>query len=622
MNYQELAESILKHIGGEKNVNQLIHCATRLRFVLKDESKVHVEEIKALQGVIGVVNSGGQFQIIIGNDVISVYDPLMKLCKLDQGKKGHEKGKKGIGERLIETVSSIFMPLLPVITAAGMLKAVLALLIVTKLIDASSQSYQIISFMADAAFYFLPPILAASAAKRFGCDMFLAIMIGGILLHPNFVNMVAASKESGEAIRLFMIPFYNASYSSTVLPIILSIWVMSYVERFAKKISPKMVSYFTVPLITILVTGTLALSILGPIGFIAGVYIADTVKLIDQYCGWLIPMLVGAFMPLMIMTGTHYSILPIGVNNVMTMGYDTIVGPGTMMANFAVGASALAVGFKSKKEKLKSLGFTTGATAVCGITEPALFGMVLRNKKLLIATIIGGAAGGLFAGLFGVRRFALGNPGLLTIPVYIGGEGISNFVYACIGCAIAFVITFILSYLWHKDDQDETNEEAIESKAELTFTGEKGLTVYAPVNGTAIPLTSVNDPVFKEGVMGKGGAIIPSDGHFVSPVSGTVKMVFETKHAIGIVSDNGSEILLHVGLDTVKLEGKYFNALVKTGDRVEVGTPILDVDIEQVKAEGYDVVTPVIITNSIQYGSVISVEDGSIHAKETFIKAL
>ncbi|MBS5064064.1 MAG: beta-glucoside-specific PTS transporter subunit IIABC [Hungatella hathewayi] len=623
MDYQELANLILQNVGGRENVTQLIHCATRLRFVLKDEKKADAEAVKGLKGVIGVVSSGGQFQVIIGNDVVSVYTPLMKMCNLGDSSQKSGNKDKNIGERVIKTISSIFLPVLPAVTAAGMLKAVLALLITFHMVDTGSQSYQIISFMADAAFYFLPVLLAGASAKVFGCDMFLAMMVGGILLHPNFVNMVAQSKETGEAIRFFFIPVYNASYSSSVLPIILSVWLMSYIERLAHRISPKPIKFFTVPLLTVLVTATIALSVLGPMGFIIGNLLADGVRLLDQNCGWLIPMLIGGFIPLMIVSGTHYSIMPIGVNNIMTMGYDTVVGPGAMVSNFAVGAAAFAVAFKSKKLTLKELGFSTGVTAVCGITEPAMFGIILRYKKALYASMAGGAIGGLFMGIFGVRRFATGSPGLLTLPVYIGGDGLSNFIYACIGCVIAFAVTFVIAFAGHKDDGEEEKEtNSAPAEPAKMEDGVGTFTLCAPVSGTAVPLKSVNDSVFSEEILGKGGAIIPDDGHFVSPVRGTVAMVCDSKHAIGIQADNGSEILIHVGLDTVKLEGKYFTQLVKSGDHVEVGTPILDVEIEKIKEEGYDIVTPVIISNSVDYGSVISIEEGSISAKEAFIKAI
>ena len=434
MNYQELSNKIIELVGGKDNIASLAHCATRLRFNLKDESKADTEKLKATSGIMGVVQSGGQYQIIIGSDVAKVYGPIMEACGDNLSNDGEKKEKKGLVSAFLDMISSIFAPVLPAITAAGMLKAVLALLVAFNLVDTASSSYQVINFMGDAAFYFMPMFLTVSATKKFKCNAYLAILIAGILLHPNFVNMVNASKETGEAISLFFIPIYNATYSSSVVPIILSVWVMSHVEKFADKISPKAIKYFTVPLITALITGTLSLAILGPIGYVVGNLIAQGIVLLDQYLGWLLPMVLGAIFPLLVMTGTHYGLIPVGANNIMTVGYDSMIGPGNLASNIAQGGSALGVAFKSKKAEVKELGVSSGITAVCGITEPALYGINMRYKSALLSAIVGGAAGGLFIGIFHVSRFATGSPGLMTLPVYIGGEQpIMNLVYACIG---------------------------------------------------------------------------------------------------------------------------------------------------------------------------------------------
>ena len=331
MNYQELSNKIIELIGGKDNIASLAHCATRLRFNLKDESKADTEKLKATSGIMGVVQSGGQYQIIIGSDVAKVYGPILEACGDNLSNDGEKKEKKGLVSAFLDMISSIFAPVLPAITAAGMLKAVLALLVAFNLVDTASSSYQVINFMGDAAFYFMPMFLAVSAAKKFKCNAYLAILIAGILLHPNFVNMVNASKETGEAISLFFIPIYNATYSSSVVPIILSVWVMSHVEKFADKISPKAIKYFTVPLITALITGTLSLAILGPIGYVVGNLIAQGIVLLDQYLGWLLPMVLGAIFPLLVMTGTHYGLIPVGANNIMTVGYDSMIGQVTWL---------------------------------------------------------------------------------------------------------------------------------------------------------------------------------------------------------------------------------------------------------------------------------------------------
>lgn len=634
MNYQELAAKILKLVGGKDNVSGLTHCATRLRFNLVDESKADTETLKNTPGVLGVVKSGGQYQIVIGNDVNHVYKPIAEACNL-AGKEGNAKAapeeKKSIGARLIDTITGIFTPILPAITAAGMLKAVLSILTAFHLLSTDSSTYQVISFMADAAFYFLPILLANSAAKKFNCNPYLAMMIGGILLHPNFVSMVAASQESGQAITLFMIPIYNASYSSSVIPIILSVWFMSFVEPIADKISPKAIKFFTKPLITILVAGAVALWVLGPVGYVIASWIADGVNLLNTYVSWLVPLVLGGIFPLLVMTGTHYGIIPIGINNRMTTGYDTIVYPANLASNIAQGAATFAVGFKTKSSQVRELAISAGITAVCGITEPALYGINMRFKTPLISACIGGATGGLYVGLLHVKNYAGGSPGLMTLPGYIGGSGFRDLIHACIGAAIAFAVSFVVSFILYKDKstaavaETEASAAKPESNADAKTaetSAKAAVNVGAPVSGELIPMNQVNDPTFAQEIMGKGAAIIPEEDVFVSPVNGTVQMVFDTKHAIGFVSDEGAEVLIHVGLDTVNLKGKYFEALVKNGDKVSIGTPVLKADLKQIKKEGYDTVTPVIITNSMEYANVIAGEAGHIEKTKTMMKVI
>lgn len=599
MNYKEISNKVIEAVGGVSNINSLTHCATRLRFNLKDDSIANKEALEKIPEVMGVAIGGGQYQVIIGSEVRHIYNEISPQLTPNKETKENSQQKKGLGTRFIEMISSIFTPILPAITASGMIKAVLALFVAFKWVDNTGQTYQIINFIADAGFYFLPILLANSAAKKFKCNPYLAMMVGGVLLHPTFIAMVATAKESGEAIKFTMLPVYNANYASSVVPIILAIWLMSYVEKFADKYSPKMIKFFTVPLITILVTSIITLIVLGPIGFIIGNGIASGITFLDEHVSWLVPMLLGGFFPLLVLTGTHYGIIPIGANNIMSLGSDAMVGPGNLASNIAQGGAAFAVGLKSKDKTIKELGISSGITAICGITEPALFGINVRFKTPLYASMIGGAVGGLFVGIFRVRRFATGSPGLMTLPVYIGEDGFSNLLFACIGSLIAFVVAFIISYILFKDDNSiekelDNLETNIDNESVQVYSDTK---IYAPVSGKIMSLSEVNDGVFSSGVMGKGIAIVPSDGHFVSPVKGIVEMVFDTKHAIGLKTDTGLEILIHIGLDTVKLEGKPFNVLVKTGDKVDVGMPLVNVNLNEVKSNGLEITTPIIFTN-------------------------
>lgn len=457
MNYEELSKVILEKVGGKDNIANATHCATRLRLNLKDESIADTEGLKATQGIVGVVSKGGQYQVIIGAEVLQVYQKLVKLLpENEKAAASAPAGKKGsVADKLIDTVSGIFTPILPALTAAGMIKAVLALLVAFKLVDSSSNTYQVINFMGDATFYFLPILLANSAAKKFGCNPYLAMMLGGILIHPNFIALIATAKETEVALTVFGLPIYNATYSSTVIPILLGVFLMSKVEPLADKISPKAIKFFTVPLITMFVVGIATLCVLGPIGYIVSNIMANALKALNSVAGWLVPTIIGVFLPFLVMTGTHHALTPIGINNRMTIGYDTFIYPGQLASNIAQGAAALAVSIKTKDLELKQLSSATGITAVCGITEPVLFGVTMKIKTNLIAAMAGGGVGGFFMGLMNTKNYSGGSPGLLTLPSYIGLDApMSNFYYACIGAAIAFVVSFVVSFLLFKDNRE------------------------------------------------------------------------------------------------------------------------------------------------------------------------
>lgn len=456
-----MAKTMLDLVGGADNVKNVAHCATRLRFVLKDESKADTDTIKKTEGVLGVAQAGGQYQIIIGPEVSQVFEKMEKILpeksdsRLVDAKEDEVKNQKWF-DKFISTITGIFTPILPPLTAAGMLKAVLAILVAFSLVSKDSSTYKVIDFMADATFYFLPIMLGSSAAKKFGTSQMLAMMLGGMLLHPNFVNMVAAAKEAGTMNTIFGLPIYNATYSSTVIPIILGVWLMSKIEPWADRISPKAVKFFTAPLITMMITGIVTLTVLGPVGYVIGNALAKVVNTIGETVPWLMSTLLGGLLPFLVMTGTHHAITPIGINNRLTIGYDTVVYPGQLASNIAQGAAALAMSLKTKNPQKKQLASATGITAVCGITEPVLFGVTMKNKTNMISAMIGGAVGGFFMGLVGTKNFSGGSPGLLTLPSYISPDyPMSNFFFAIAGAAIAFAVAFILNFILYKDDPSE-----------------------------------------------------------------------------------------------------------------------------------------------------------------------
>ena len=620
MNYENLAKQILKNVGGQENVSNLTHCATRLRFNLRDLSKTNTEAIKKIKGVMGVVDKGAQYQVIIGSDVSSVYKEILKLGDFKNSNSQNDGEKKGF-DKIFDIIAGTFTPILPPLTAAGMLKAVLVLLTTFGLMSKESQTYYILSFMADAIFFLFPVALGYTAAVKFKCNPFMGMLMGGIMIHPNWTALVNAK----EAVTLFGLPVKLVSYTSSVIPIILVVWVMSYVENFADKISPKPIKFFSKPLITILVMGPLALIALGPIGSILGEGLANVVTAINNVAPWSIPMIIGGASPLLVLVGMHYAFFPISFNDLALKGSENVLGPGMLVSNIAQGGAVLCVSLKAKNKDLKQLAGSAGLTALLGITEPAMYGVTMKLKKPLIAVCSGGALAGLYIGLMGVVRYSSGSPGLASIAIFIG-ENPMNIVHALIGCAIAFISAFVLTWIIGFKDpvnedeevEDEILEEVAVDKAPLM----NKITISSPLNGEIVPLTEVKDETFASEMMGKGIAINPKEGKVVSPINGTVQMIFKTKHAIGLKSEDGAEILIHIGMDTVQLDGKHFTAHVKDGDKVKVGDTLVEFDMDAIKKEGYELVTPVIITNTIDYLEIVPKEIKSVNAGEDIITIL
>ncbi|GCF94846.1 PTS beta-glucoside transporter subunit EIIBCA [Enterococcus florum] len=614
MDYQSLAKDILKNVGGNENVNGLAHCATRLRFNLKDDRKANEAALKNLIGVVGVVNKGGQYQVIIGNEVKEVYQALNRLGKFSEGSSSEKAENKGIISKVLDVIAGIFVPIVPALTGAGMLKALLALLSMLGWVSVESQTYQILNFIGDAAFYFLPVLLASSAAKKFNCNQYIAITLGGILLHPTFTTMIAGAREAGSSLELFGLPVTLANYGSSVIPIILAIWFMSYIEPIADRVMPKAIRLFMSPLTTLIIVAPVTLIVIGPLGTLLGTGLGNFINFVEQYASWLVPTLVGTFTPLLVMTGMHYGLIPIGINLLATTGYDTVAGPGMMVSNIAQGGAALAVAFKTKNLSIRQLSISTGISAIAGITEPALYGINLRFKKPLIAAMIGGGVAGLFLGIMNVGRYAQVAPGLFALPSFFGERGFANFLYAVIGCVIAFVVAFAAELILGIEESDESVSK--EQKADKHI-GPDQLT--APIAGKVIPLTDVNDPVFSSGALGKGFGIIPSEGKIYAPVDGTISAVFDSNHAIGIESEQGAEILIHVGIDTVSLNGEGFTSHVAMGQKVKKGELLLEVDLAKIAEKQLDNVTMLVVTNSDAYQNITIEKSGSVTVGEELL---
>ena len=617
MNYSTLAEKIIEDIGGKKNIVGLTHCATRLRFNLKDTSLVNEERLKKTNGIMGIAKQGGQFQVIIGSDVDKVCKEILNKSNIGESSIADSKREKAT---VLDTISGIFTPILPAITGAGMFKALLVLLTSLNIISGDSQTYYIFNVIADAAFYFLPVLVAVTASQKFKANMFLSLAIVGILLHPNFAALVTL----GEPVKFIGLPLTLASYGSTVLPSILAVWLLSYVERFADRVSPKSVKFFTKPLITILIVAPITLIVIGPIGVICGDYLANIFNWMTINLGWVAIPIMAVMGPFIVMTGMHHGFTPMTVATFAKNGYDPLGFPATLCSNISQSGSALAVAFKTKNKDLKQLASSAGLTALFGVTEPAMFGVNLKLKKPLVGAMIGSGVAGIYAGISLLKAYANATPGLASLAMFIGGEGYRNLINAVITLVIALVVSFVATLIIGFEDipnEDESENDKVEKKVEAECLN-KIINIKSPVEGDVIKLSEVNDITFAEGIMGKGIAVKPTVGKVVSPVNGTISAIFNTKHAIGITSDDGVEILIHVGIDTVQLEGNHFKSYVENGDKVSVNDLLVEFDIEEIEKAGYETVTPVIVTNTSEYLDIVPKEVSKINMGEDIISVI
>lgn len=601
--YNKLAKDIVKDIGGKENVSNVYHCQTRLRFHLKDDTKADRESLKQLNGVVQIVEKGGVFQVVIGTNVADVFEEIAKFVDdsaIEDTSSDKSIEKENIGNRIIDFVSGTFQPLIPALSGAGMVKAVLALLVVFNLITVKSQTYIVLNMFADTVFAFLPILLAASEARKLKCNSILAMGIAAMMLNPTWTQLVTA----GKPVHLFdIIPLGLTNYTYSVIPIILIIFVQSYVEKYLHRIIPESVELVFVPMLVFLIMGILAFSVLGPIGSYLGNYLAAFFTFLSTNASWAPSVIVGGFLPIMVMFGLHNAVAPLGIMQMASKGFDSIFGPGCVCSNMAQATAGAIVAWRTKDPKIKQIATSGSITAYMGITEPILYGVSLPKKYPLVATMIGGGFGGLYAGLTHTHRFATGSSGLPAILLYIGNNTVSFLINIVIAIIISVVITGILTYILSLKF-----EKGVDSK-EIT-TG--AITIKSPVKGEVLPLSEAKDDVFSSGALGKGVVIHPSEGKIYASVSGTVSTLFPTKHAIGIISDSGVEVLIHIGIDTVDLNGKFYESFVKQGDHVTTGDLLIKCDLDGIKNAGYFTDTMVIITNTDKYSDIKVDESKSI----------
>ncbi|HEM5121384.1 TPA: PTS glucose transporter subunit IIA [Streptococcus suis] len=595
MKYKNTALAILEAVGGEKNVLRATHCVTRLRLELKDENIVSDERVKSISGVLGIMKKNGQYQIILGNDVANYYKEFTALGKFDSDSVQQVK-KANVLEQVIEYIAGSMTPLIPAMLGGGMIKVLVIVLPMLGLLKADSQSISFLAFFGDAPYHFMPIFLAYSASQKLKVTPALAMSVAGILLHPNFVQMVS----TGDPLHFLGAPVTPASYGSSVIPILIMVWLMKYIEAVFNKVTPAVTKSFLQPTLVLLVSGFIALVLVGPLGVIVGEGLSQLVEQMYGVAGWLTLAVLGAIMPFIVMTGMHWAFAPIFLAASIATP-DVLILPAMLGSNLAQGAASMAVAFKSKNSNTKQIAFAAGFSALfAGVTEPALYGVTLKYKKPLYAAMIGGGLAGLFVGLTGVKAYLFAVPSLIALPQFIYSEAASNITNAMIAAAISIIVTFILAYFLGIDEEKSTvNLE----KVAPGISSRKN--VFSPLSGQILPLEKVNDATFSKKMLGEGVAIIPKDGKVYAPFDGAVTSLFPTKHAIGLTSDEGVELLIHFGLETVELKGRGFVSHVSDGEKVEKGQLMLEVDVEMLVAEGYDIVTPIVVTNTQEYLDVL-----------------
>ncbi|EAE7487624.1 PTS beta-glucoside transporter subunit IIBCA [Listeria monocytogenes] len=604
MNNSDLAKEVVKLVGGKENILSVIHCVTQLRFKLRDENLAETEKIKALKGVMTVVKSGGQYQVVIGDQVSYVYDEVIRVLGIkpdDAPQDNPEQEHKSIFNKFVELISGIFMPVLGLLAASGILKGFLTAAVTMGLINTSAGVYEVLYAASDALFYFMPIILGFSAGKVFKTNQYLSAAVGAALVYPTLVDMYS----NGAHLTFLHIPVILMNYTMSVIPVILAIYFMSKLEKVLVKFIPKSLQLIFVPLLLLLIVVPVSLIIIGPVSTYASQLLAKGA--LGLYS--LSPMIAGFFLAgvwqVAVMFGLHWAFIPIFINNISVLGYDPINAM-LYCTVFAQTGAVMAVMLKTRNQELRSLSITATISGFLGITEPAIYGVNLPYKKPFIMACVGSAFGGAIAGMSAAKMFGgFASGGIFGIPMFINPDGIGwDFWGFLISLVIAFSVALILTYFF--GFKDKVEEVVIQ-------TGEKATldeTIYSPLQGELIALNDVKDEVFSAGIMGAGVAILPASGEIRAPFDGTVLSVFQTKHAIGLISKQGVELLIHVGLDTVNLNGQFFDIEVSESEEIKKGDLLGTFELDTIKKAGYDITTPIIVTNSATLADVITVNLG------------
>lgn len=629
--YKETATQVVEAIGGKENVNNAWHCVTRLRFNLNDKNVIDVNKVKKIPGVMGAQFSGDQFQVIIGNTVGDVFEEVEAIVGGGSSSAASSNSDEGLVSKLFDIISGIFTPLIGALAGTGLLKGFLALSVIVGLTSQDSTTYKAMWGLADSVLYFLPFLLAVSTARKFKTNEYLALALAGAMMYPTYLNAAQQALavslgtpgvEAPAAWNMFGIPLPLVSYSSSVLPIIFAVVLLKYVLNWVKKWMPKSLTMMFTPMFALLITFPIAMLVIGPLGTYAGNIVGDGIAWLFATAGPLAGLVLGATFPLLVITGMHYSLLPVSMVNFAKNGYENTVGPINALTNVAQSGAAFAVALRTKSSSMRQIAISSGISASIGITEPAMYGVNLKLKRPFYAALAGGGIAGAFGVFMNIRSFGGGGmPGLFSIPGYINAEDGMNVIWfvssLAISWGVAFVLTLVLGFKEELDEEivEETPAEKIAAVDPI----EKNR-IFAPVNGQIVPLRDVKDETFAQELVGKGLAILPTEKEIYAPISGTVKIFPESKHAIGILGDNGVEVLVHIGIDTVELGGEGFNIDLAVDSHIAKGQLLGTVDFDALKAKNVDTTTMVIVTNTMDYTDVSPAqEDGVIFKEEELI---
>lgn len=603
--YESLAKDIIQNVGGQDNIVSLTHCVTRLRFQLKDESLAHDDILKNMDGVVTVMKTAGQYQVVIGNHVPDVYADVCKVAGISGEQSSQVNKKMPLKDRVLDLISGIMMPSIGLLCACGMIKGLNIILVATGLLAMDGGMFILLNAVGDSMFFFFPVVLGYNTAKKLNMSPFTGLIIGAALCHPTI---------NGVDINLFGY-VVNATYTSSVLPVIMVVALAAPLERFFNKVIPDVVKTFLVPMLVLLISVPIGFAIIGPVANMIGALLSQCLISAYEFSPILAGALMGAFWQIFVIFGVHMVVMIGSMMNLMSGTPDPIL-PLMAFVSFAQTAAVLAIWMKTKNKKLKAIALPAWISGIFGVTEPAIYGVTLPRIQIFITTCIGGAISGMMVAIFGMKAYTMAGMGIFMIPGMMDPMNPTKGLIDSVICVVvAMIFTFIVSWILFKDEDLENSQNKEKTTPDKEI-------VVSPMSGEIRKLSAISDAAFSEELLGKGIAIIPKEGKVIAPFDGSVLTLFPTKHAIGLVSENGCEVLIHIGMDTVKLEGQYFTSHVHQGDKVKKGDLLVTFDLESLLKEGYCIETPVIVTNTKDYLDLIETQETEVEFGDDIITVL